>query len=111
MDATTPMLLWSIKAPTSLDVKGAFDRVWCEMLIAKMEARGLEDDALELIKDYLLKHVLRVAHQANQSNRKEIFSRVYQGAVWSPDLWDFDMADIPTVILSEGDDFEYGTRL
>jgi hypothetical protein len=37
----------------------------------------------------------------------EIFSGVPQGAVWLPDFWDFDIADIPTVISSEGDDFEY----
>ena len=91
----------------SLDVKGAFDRVWWEMLVAKMEARGLEDDALELIKDYLFKRFLRVVRQADQSTRKEIFSGVSQGAVWSPDFWDFDIADIPTVISIEGDDFEY----
>ena len=91
----------------SLDVKGAFDRVWWEMLVAKMEARGLEDDALELIKDYLFKRFLRVVRQADQSTRKEIFSGVPQGAVWSPDFWDFDIADIPTVISIEGDDFEY----
>ena len=91
----------------SLDVKGAFDRVWWEMLVAKMEARGLEDDALELIKDYLCKRFLRVVSQASHSAKLEIFSGVPQGAVWSPDFWDFDIADIPTVISSEGDDFEY----
>ena len=77
------------------------------MLKAKLEARGLTGGALELVKDYLSKRFLREVCQADQSTKMEIFSGVPQGAVWSPAFWDFDIADIPTVISSEGDDFEY----
>ena len=91
----------------SSDVRGAFDRVWWAMLKAKLEARGLSGGALELVKDYLYKRFLRVGCQTDQSTKKEIFSGVPQGAVWSSDLWDFDIADIPTAISSEGVDFEY----
>ena len=44
--------------------------------------------------------------QRASGQRDDIHDRS-QGAVWSPDFWDFDIADIPTVISSEGDDFEY----
>ena len=65
------------------------------------------NDALELVKGYLFKRFLRVVCQADQSTKMETFSGVPQGAVWSPDFWDFDIADIPNVISREGDDFEY----
>ena len=81
----------------SLDVKGAFDRVWWAMLKAKLEARGLTGDALELVKDYLFKRFLRVVCQADQSTKMEIFSGVPQGAVWSPD---FGTLILPTFQLS-----------
>ena len=57
----------------SLDVKGAFDRVWWVMLKAELEARGLTGDALELVKDYLFKRFLRVVCQVDQSTKMDFF--------------------------------------
>ena len=91
----------------SLDVKGAFDRVWWSRLKKKFEARGMTGRALELIKDYLFKRFLRVVCQGIASSTKEIFSGVPQGAVWSPNFWDFDIADLPDAVSAEGDDFCY----
>ena len=91
----------------SLDVKGAFDRVWWAFLKVKLEARGMEGKALALIKDYLYKRFLQVVCQGDTSTLLEIFSGVPQGAVWSPSFWDFDIADMPEEISSEGDDFSF----
>ena len=67
---------------------------------------------IELIKDSLFKRFLRVVCQADHSTKMEMFFGVPQGqelcaSVWSPDFWDFGIADIPTIISSEGDDFKY----
>lgn len=69
---------------TSLDVKGAFDRVWWSRLKKKFEARGMTGRALKLVKDYLSNGFLRVVCQGDVSSKKQIFSGVPQGAVWSP---------------------------
>ena len=73
----------------------------------KLEARGMEGKALALIKDYLYKRFLQVVCQGDTSTLLEIFSGVPQGAVWSPSFWDFDIADMPEEISSEGDDFSF----
>lgn len=91
----------------SLDVKGAFDRVWWSRLKKKFEARGMTGRALKLVKDYLFNRFLRVVCQGDVSSKKQIFSGVPQGAVWSPSFWNFDIADLPDAVSAEGDDFEY----
>ena len=90
-----------------LDIKGAFDRVWWERLKSRFEAKGMKERALELIKSYLFNRFLRVVTQGDTSGRKQIFSGVPQGAIWSPDFWDFDISELPDVLSSETDDFEY----
>ena len=63
--------------------------------------------ALKLIKSYLFKRSLKVVTQSSASERKEVFSSVPQGGVWSPDFWEFDISELPDALSSEADDFEY----
>ena len=79
----------------SLDVKGAFDRVWWAFLKVKLEARGMQGRALALMKNSLYRRFLQVVCQGDISELLEIFSGVPQGAVWSPSFWDFDIAVAP----------------
>jgi len=90
-----------------LDIKGAFDRVWWERLKSRFKAKGMTRRALKLIKSYLFKRFLKVVTQGSASERKEVFSSVPQGGVWSPDFWDFDISELPDALSSEADDFEY----
>ena len=90
----------------SFDVKGAFDRVWWEMLIKKLWKRGMRRRALKLLKHYLFKRFLRVVAQGKSSTKKEIFSSVPQGAKWSTDLYNFDCADMEDEI-ENGELFSY----
>ena len=91
----------------SLDVKGAFDRVWWSRLKKKFEARGMTGRALKLIKDYLFNRFLRVVCQGDVSSKKQIFSGVPQGTVWPPSFWNFDIVGLLDAVSAEGDDFEY----
>jgi len=78
----------------SLDVKGAFDRVWWSRLKARLKAKGMIGKALKLLRDYLWRRFIQVVHNGDASELKEIFSGVPQGAKVSPKLWNFDISDM-----------------
>ena len=70
----------------SLDVAGAFDRVWHDGLIKKWIAAGLHGLALRLMKDYLRRRFIQVVAGASKSEMRRIFSSVPQGGKWSAPL-------------------------
>ena len=78
----------------SLDVKGAFDRVWWSRLKSRLKAKGMSRKALKLMYNYLYKRFIQVVNSGDVSKMREIFSGVPQGAIWSPDLWDFDISEM-----------------
>ena len=87
----------------SLDVKGAFDRVWWGRLKARLKAKGMRGRALRLMKHYLYERFLKVVSRSSSSTRRQIFSGVPQGAKWSPFLWNFDISEMPEAV-SDGAD-------
>jgi len=78
----------------SLDVAGAFDRVWWARLKARLKAKGMRRRALKLLYSYLKKRFIQVVTNGDASELHEIFSGVPQGAIWSPKLWDMDIAEM-----------------
>jgi hypothetical protein len=100
----------------SLDVKGAFDRVWWARLKARLNAKGLCRKALKLLHSYLWKRFIQVVNNGQRSSEKEIFSGVPQGAIWSPDLWDFDISEMEdflssfVMLICYADDLGCGTQ-
>ena len=62
----------------SLDVKGAFDRVWWGRLKARLQAKGMCGRALRRMKHYLFQRFLRVVSSSPSSTRNQIFSEVPQ---------------------------------
>jgi hypothetical protein len=82
----------------SLDVKGAFDRVWWGRLKARLRAKGMRGRALKLLKNYLDERFIQVVVGGDRSSLQEIFSGVPQGAKWSPALWNFDISEMPEVV-------------
>ena len=62
----------------SLDVKGAFDRVWWARLKNRLAARGTKGKALRLLEDYLHERHIQVVAGGKSSAKKEIFSGVPQ---------------------------------
>ena len=91
----------------SLDVDGAFDRVWWARFKNRLAARGMSGRALHLIKDYLHERHIQVVAGGKSSSKKEIFSGVPQGAKWSPKLWNFDISEMPSVLSKEAIPFNY----
>ena len=92
----------------SLDVAGAFDRVWHSGLLKKLQKKGTSGKALKLIKSYLTDRFIEVVTGSERSSRKQIFSGVPQGGKWSAPLWDFEISTLDELgldgLLSYADD-------
>ena len=78
----------------SLDVDGAFDKVWWLRLKNRLKVKGMRRKALKLLHSYLKKRFLQVVLNGDISEIKEIFSSVPQGGKWSPKFWDMDIAEM-----------------
>ena len=93
----------------SLDVAGAFDRVWHAGLIKKLSAAGMDSRALQLMKNYLRRRFIRVVVGGESSKLRRIRSSVPQGGKWSAPLWDFEITtlgdlNLEGILLSYADD-------
>ena len=78
----------------SLDVDGAFDRVWWARLKSRLRAKGMRRKALKLLRNYLKKRFLQVVANGDISKIKEMFSSVPQGGKWSPKFWNMDISEM-----------------
>jgi hypothetical protein len=90
----------------SLDVAGAFDKVWWAALLKNLWHCGCRGRAHKLMRSYLCARFLCVVALGEASKRMEFFCGVPQGAIWSPKLWNFFMRELPSV-LNYTEDFNY----
>ena len=58
----------------------------------------MDEDALELMRDYMYKRYIKIVSQGQESEEKGIFSSVPQGGKFSPDLWKFEIGELETEI-------------
>ena len=71
----------------ALDIEGAFDRVWHQGLLAKLQSVGISGELLELIENYLSNRSLRVCISGKTSDLFPMRAGVPQGSVLGPLLW------------------------
>ena len=83
-----------------LDMSKAFDKVWHEGLIFKLEQNGIEGKLLNLFKNYLNNRKQRVVLNGMESTWGEIKAGVSQGSVLCPLLFLIYINDLEDSIKS-----------
>ena len=94
-----------------LDMSKAFDKVWHEGLIFKLEQNGVEGKLLNLFQNYLTNRKQRVVLNGMESNWGEIKAGVPQGSVLGPLLFLVYINDLEKGIKSSVKFFADDTSL
>ena len=94
-----------------LDMSKAFDKVWHEGLVFKLEQNGIDGKLLNLFKNYLSNRKQRVVLNGMESKWGEIRAGVPQGSVLGPLLFLIYINDLEDGIKSNVKFFADDTSL
>ena len=94
-----------------LNISKAFDKVWHEGLLFKLQSYGVEGNLLRLLKNYLTGRQQRVVLNGETSSWLNVTAGVPQGSVLGPHLFLVYINDLPDEITSSCKIFADDTSL
>ena len=108
---TALMMSWILAACTGNkvaaylgDISGAFDRVFKDYLLAKLQAAGVGALYLNFLDSYLQPRRAAVVVEGTASDDFEIANTVFQGTVLGPPLWNVFFSDVTRAASFSGGD-------
>ena len=81
------------------DLSKAFDCLPHNLLIAKLNAYGFDNNAVRFVYDYLISRKQRTKISDTHSSWQEILSEVPQGSILGPLLFNIDTCDLFLTIM------------
>ena len=82
------------------DISKAFDCIPYDLLIAKLNAHGFDQEALKLIHSYLCDRSQKVKAGSSFSKELDILCGIPQGSILDPFLFNIDICDLFFIDMS-----------
>ena len=94
-----------------MDISKAFDKVWHEGIIFKLQQNGISDDLLNILSDFLRNRKQRVTLNGQSSSWTNVNAGVPKGSILGPLRFLIYIDDLPDALSSNAKLFADDTSL